>query len=83
MKMASQLISIIIVIRLLMIDYYDLLVSPYEMGILDRQPPHNIKRGLMLMSKILQNIANHVEFSKEQHMLFFNDLLRYSSHLSK
>lgn len=46
------------------------------MGILDRQPPHNIKRGLMLMSKILQNIANHVEFSKEQHMLYFNDLLR-------
>lgn len=46
------------------------------MGILDRQPPHNIKRGLMLMSKTLQNIANHVEFSKEQHMLYFNDLLR-------
>ena len=54
-----------------------LTVSPYEMGILDRQPPHNIKRGLMLMSKTLQNIANHVEFSKEQHMLYFNDLLRY------
>ena len=30
----------------------------------------------MLMSNILQNIANHVEFSKEQHMLHFNDLLR-------
>lgn len=30
----------------------------------------------MLMSKILQNIANHVEFSKEQHMLPFNDFLR-------
>jgi len=28
------------------------------------------------MSKILQNIANHVEFSKEQHMLPFNDFLR-------
>ena len=28
------------------------------------------------MSKTLQNIANHVEFSKEQHMLYFNDLLR-------
>ncbi|KZS14138.1 Neurofibromin [Daphnia magna] len=52
------------------------IVSPYEMGILDRQPPLTIKRGLMLMSKTLQNIANHVEFSKEQHMLYFNDLLR-------
>jgi len=30
----------------------------------------------MLVSKILQNIANHVEFSKEQHMLSFNDFVR-------
>lgn len=28
------------------------------------------------MSKILQNIANHVEFSKEQHMVPFNDFVR-------
>ena len=28
------------------------------------------------MSKILQNIANHVEFSKEQHMVCFNDFVR-------
>ncbi|XP_040072137.1 neurofibromin [Ixodes scapularis] len=52
------------------------IVSPYEMGIVDRQPSSRTKRGLMLMSKILQNIANHVEFSKEQHMLPFNDFLR-------
>ena len=30
----------------------------------------------MLMSKILQNIANHVEFSKEAHMQCFNDFVR-------
>ncbi|KAJ8938296.1 hypothetical protein NQ318_020355 [Aromia moschata] len=47
-----------------------------EMGIVCKQVPVSIKRGLMLMSKILQNIANHVEFSKEQHMLPFNDFLR-------
>ncbi|CAL4085022.1 unnamed protein product, partial [Meganyctiphanes norvegica] len=52
------------------------IVSPYETSILDRQPSQQIKRGLMLMSKILQNIANHVEFSKEQHMLHFNDFLK-------
>ncbi|XP_066962551.1 neurofibromin isoform X3 [Macrobrachium rosenbergii] len=52
------------------------IVSPCETGILDRQPSQQVKRGLMLMSKILQNIANHVEFSKEQHMLPFNDFLR-------
>ncbi|PSN44310.1 Neurofibromin [Blattella germanica] len=52
------------------------IVSPQEMGIVTKQVPHTVKRGLMLMSKILQNIANHVEFSKEQHMLPFNDFLR-------
>lgn len=46
------------------------------MGIVDLQPNNKVKRGLMLMSKILQNIANNVEFSKEQHMLSFNDFLR-------
>ncbi|XP_049859509.1 neurofibromin isoform X2 [Schistocerca gregaria] len=52
------------------------IVSPQEMGIVNKQVPPSVKRGLMLMSKILQNIANHVEFSKEQHMLPFNDFLR-------
>lgn len=46
------------------------------MGIVEKTVPPNVKRGLMLMSKILQNIANHVEFSKEQHMTMFNDFLR-------
>ncbi|XP_073824819.1 neurofibromin 1 isoform X6 [Musca autumnalis] len=52
------------------------IVSPQELGIVGKQVPSTVKRGLMLMSKILQNIANHVEFSKEQHMLCFNDFLR-------
>lgn len=52
------------------------IVSPQELGIVSKQVPGSVKRGLMLMSKILQNIANHVEFSKEQHMLCFNDFLR-------
>lgn len=52
------------------------IVSPQELGIVEKQVPSAVKRGLMLMSKILQNIANHVEFSKEQHMLCFNDFLR-------
>ena len=52
------------------------IVSPFEMGIVEKQPSPNIKRGLMLMSKILQNIANHVEFSKEAHMQCFNDFVR-------
>ncbi|KAK9889237.1 hypothetical protein WA026_004512 [Henosepilachna vigintioctopunctata] len=52
------------------------IVSPQEMGIVMKQVPTPVKRGLMLMSKILQNIANHVEFSKEQHMLPFNNFLK-------
>ncbi|XP_058804864.1 neurofibromin [Phymastichus coffea] len=52
------------------------IVSPQEMGMVNKPVPLPVKRGLMLMSKILQNIANHVEFSKEQHMLLFNDFLR-------
>ncbi|XP_035742449.1 neurofibromin-like isoform X1 [Vespa mandarinia] len=52
------------------------IVSPQEMGIVNKPVPAQVKRGLMLMSKILQNIANYVEFSKEQHMLPFNDFLR-------
>ena len=52
------------------------IVSPYELGVIEKQPSQKSRRGLMLMSKILQNIANHVEFSKEQHMLCFNDFLK-------
>ena len=53
------------------------IVSPFECGIIDQQiTSSKIRRGLMLMSKILQNLANHIEFSKEQHMICFNDFLR-------
>uniref|UniRef100_A0A4W3IT75 Neurofibromin n=1 Tax=Callorhinchus milii TaxID=7868 RepID=A0A4W3IT75_CALMI len=52
------------------------IVSPYEAGILDKKPPPRIERGLKLMSKILQSIANHVLFTKEEHMRPFNDFVR-------
>lgn len=52
------------------------IVSPQEMGIVQSAVPPAGKRGLMLLSKILQNIANHVEFSKEQHMVGFNEFIR-------
>ncbi|KAG1714683.1 Neurofibromin [Nymphon striatum] len=53
------------------------IVSPFETGIVDQQPSPLVKRGLIQVSKILQNIANHVEF-REQHMLLFNDFLRHN-----
>jgi len=51
-------------------------VSPCESGIVDIQPSQRIKRGLTLMCKIMQNIANHVLFTKELHMRPFNDFLK-------
>ena len=53
-------------------------VSPEIYGIVsgDRLPSPRIQRGMMLLSKILQNLANHVLFKKEKHMLVFNDFLR-------
>ncbi|XP_072557475.1 neurofibromin isoform X1 [Paramormyrops kingsleyae] len=52
------------------------IVSPYEAGVLDKKPPPRIERGLKLMSKILQSIANHVLFTKEEHMRPFNDFVK-------
>uniref|UniRef100_A0A3Q0RVP7 Neurofibromin 1 n=1 Tax=Amphilophus citrinellus TaxID=61819 RepID=A0A3Q0RVP7_AMPCI len=52
------------------------IVSPYETGILDKKPLPRIERGLKLMSKILQSIANHVLFTKEEHMRPFNDFVK-------
>ncbi|KAK7882743.1 hypothetical protein WMY93_028917 [Mugilogobius chulae] len=52
------------------------IVSPYEAGILDKKPQPRIERGLKLMSKILQSIANHVLFTKEEHMRPFNDFVK-------
>lgn len=53
------------------------IVSPQKFGIVKTDElPHNVQRGLMFMSKILQNIANRIEFNKEQHMVYFNRMLR-------
>ncbi|XP_014223009.1 neurofibromin isoform X2 [Trichogramma pretiosum] len=59
------------------------IVSPKETGIVNKVVPTSVKRGLMLVSKILQNIANHVEFSKEQHMLAFNNFLRANFEIAR
>ncbi|XP_060559140.1 neurofibromin-like isoform X1 [Ruditapes philippinarum] len=52
------------------------IVSPYESGIIDVEATPKIKRGLTLMCKIMQNIANHLLFTKENHMRGFNDILK-------
>jgi neurofibromin 1 len=52
------------------------LISPHEYGLVDMEPTPKMKRGLTLMCKILQNIANNLLFTKEVHMKYFNDFLR-------
>ncbi|XP_050410069.1 neurofibromin isoform X2 [Patella vulgata] len=52
------------------------IVSPYESNIVEEEPTPRMKRGLTLMCKIMQNIANHLQFTKEQHMTAFNEFLK-------
>ncbi|CAI2722393.1 unnamed protein product, partial [Schistosoma spindalis] len=51
-------------------------VSPYESGILDFEPPSRVKRGLILIGKMMQNIANQLLFTKEPHMRIFDPVLQ-------
>ncbi|CAF1066978.1 unnamed protein product [Adineta ricciae] len=69
-----QAVSTVIFLRFL----NPALVLPHEYGIVDAEPLPSIKRGLTLVSKILQNIANNLIFTKEFHMRCFNDYLRYT-----
>lgn len=52
------------------------LVSPCESGMTDLEITSRMKRGLTLMCKIMQNIANHVLFTKEAYMKPFNEFLK-------
>jgi neurofibromin 1 len=49
------------------------LVAPQHFGLLVQgEIPPSGQRGMKLMSKILQNLANHLPFKKEGHMMTFN-----------
>lgn len=52
------------------------ITSPHLTGIIDQIPSEELRRGLMLLSKILQNLGNHVLFTKEKHMEPFNGFLQ-------
>ncbi|KAL0576959.1 Ras GTPase activating protein ira2 [Marasmius crinis-equi] len=39
-------------------------------------PSDSLRRGLMLIAKIIQNLANNIFFGKEAHMIGLNDFLR-------
>ena len=35
-----------------------------------------VRRGLMVIAKIIQNLANNILFGKELHMVILNDFLK-------
>ncbi|VEL41422.1 unnamed protein product [Protopolystoma xenopodis] len=51
-------------------------VSPCESGLLDFEPPVRVKRGLTLLGKMMQNIANQLFFTKEPYMRIFDSVLQ-------
>ena len=51
------------------------LVSPDTIDIDYPVDNTNFRRGLLVITKIIQNLANNVRFGKEQHMMVFNDFL--------
>jgi len=51
--------------------------SPESYGIVDEQPSFESRRLLILMTKVLQNLSNNVEFgSKEPYMTKMNDFIQ-------
>ncbi|XP_067932348.1 neurofibromin-like [Watersipora subatra] len=52
------------------------LVSAHDCGLCSREPTLNMKRGITLVCKIMQNIANRVETEKETYMRYFSDFFR-------
>ncbi|KAL5507799.1 IRA2 [Sanghuangporus vaninii] len=51
------------------------LVSPETIDIELPADHVRIRRGLLVITKIIQNLANNVRFGKEAHMMCFNDFL--------
>ncbi|KAK3754965.1 hypothetical protein QZH41_017349 [Actinostola sp. cb2023] len=51
------------------------IISPHLFGIIDETPSDRSRRGLMMLSKILQNLGNHVLYMKEKYMEPFNGFL--------
>jgi neurofibromin 1 len=51
------------------------IVSPQSYNLVQGEIPTGVRRALTLISKVLQNLANHVLFKKEAHMKVFNEFL--------
>jgi len=52
-------------------------VSPENYGIVEKVPPTNARRSLVLIAKNIQNMANEVQFSKGQKEPYMERFLPY------
>nr|CAB3264303.1 neurofibromin [Phallusia mammillata] len=52
------------------------IATPYECGLSEKPIPPNLAHAFKFMCKLMQNIANHVLFTKEEHMKHFNEFVR-------
>jgi len=77
--MTSEELVIAVIGSFLILRFFNpLLLTPESSGLLDGAPDPKVKRTLILVSKILQNVANRHEFS-EDFMLPLNPLVREES----
>ena len=51
------------------------LVTPETVDV-SLPPDPTVRRGLMVIAKIIQNLANNILFGKEAHMVILNDFLK-------
>jgi hypothetical protein len=51
------------------------MMTPRAFGVVSVDPPARAARALTLVSKIVQNVANGLEFKKEAFMMPFNDFV--------
>jgi hypothetical protein len=49
--------------------------TPHVYGIFEEPPGDTAQRRLTLLAKVLQNLANEVNFGKEPHMASLNDFI--------
>jgi hypothetical protein len=56
--------------------YVPALASPVVYGLMDEPPSAGVGRQLILLSKIISNLANRVEFGREKFMEKMNDFIR-------
>lgn len=59
------------------------IVSPQSYNLIQVDIPQSVHRGLTFISKVLQNLANHVVFRKEAHMMVFNQFLQQNFECSR